>query len=95
MWKAWIWSNIKLTLSAEQKKDFIDLYYLLKCFSIQDLFNFYLEKFDDGNLFLVKKSLTYFDDTEPDPMPIMKENRYYSKKCVYVAIFSSGNYEPE
>jgi len=86
MWKAWIWSNIKLTLSAEQKKDFIDLYYLLKCFSIQDLFNFYLEKFDDGNLFLVKKSLTYFDDTEPDPMPIMKENITWKEIKEYLKI---------
>ena len=56
------------------KKDFIDLYYLLKHFSIHDLFEFYLEKFEDGNLFLVKKSLTYFDDAEPEPMPVMKEN---------------------
>lgn len=56
------------------KKDFIDLYYLLKYFSIHDLFEFYLEKFEDGNLFLVKKSLTYFDDAEPEPMPVMKEN---------------------
>ncbi|HRW22168.1 MAG TPA: hypothetical protein P5509_09350 [Bacteroidales bacterium] len=86
MWKAWIWSNIKLTLSAEQKKDFIDLYYLLKCFSIQDLFNFYLEKFDDGNLFLVKKSLTYFDDAEPDPMPIMKENITWKEIKEYLKI---------
>jgi len=85
MWKAWIWSNIKLTLSAEQKKDFIDLYYLLKCFSIQDLFNFYLEKFD-GNLFLVKKSLTYFDDAEPDPMPIMKENITWKEIKEYLKI---------
>jgi hypothetical protein len=53
------------------KKDFIDLYYLLKYFSIHDLFEFYLEKFEDGNLFLVKKSLTYFDDAEPEPMPVI------------------------
>ncbi len=56
------------------KKDFIDLYYLLKHFSVNDCFKFYLKKFDDGNLFLVKKSLTYFDDAEPEPMPVMKEN---------------------
>ncbi len=55
------------------KKDFIDLYYLLKMFSFDELFNFYSEKFDDGNLFLVKKSLAYFDDAEFEPMPVMKE----------------------
>lgn len=56
------------------KKDFIDLFYLLKLYTINDLFDFYNEKFDDGNLFLVKKSLTYFDDAELEPMPVMKEN---------------------
>ena len=55
------------------KKDFVDLYYLLKIFSLEELFHFYTDKFDDGNLFLVKKSLAYFDDAEPEPMPKMKE----------------------
>lgn len=56
------------------KKDFVDLFYLLKIFSIDELFDFYAKKFDDGNLFLVKKSLTYFDDADMEPMPVMKEN---------------------
>ena len=56
------------------KKDFIDLFYLLKRYTITELFEFYNQKFDDGNLFLVKKSLTYFDDADHDPMPIMNEN---------------------
>lgn len=56
------------------KKDFVDIFYLLKIFPISDLFNFYLKKFDDGNLFLVKKSLAYFEDAEAQPMPVMTEN---------------------
>src|SRR6056297_570950 len=66
------------------KKDFIDLYYLLKHFSIHDLFEFYIEKFEDGNLFLVKKSLTYFDDAEPEPMPVMKENITWEEIKAYL-----------
>ncbi|MFW5805453.1 MAG: nucleotidyl transferase AbiEii/AbiGii toxin family protein [Bacteroidales bacterium] len=66
------------------KKIFIDLYYLLKYFSIHDLFEFYLEKFEDGNLFLVKKSLTYFDDAEPEPMPVMKENISWEEIKAYL-----------
>lgn len=56
------------------KKDFIDIFYLLKFFSIADLFNFYLEKFNDGNLFLVKKSLAYFEDADKQPMPKMTKD---------------------
>jgi hypothetical protein len=66
------------------KKDFIDLYYLLKHFSIHDLFECYIEKFEDGNLFLVKKSLTYFDDAEPEPMPVMKENITWEEIKAYL-----------
>lgn len=66
------------------KKDFIDIYYLLKHFSIHDLFEFYIEKFEDGNLFLVKKSLTYFDDAEPEPMPVMKENITWEEIKAYL-----------
>ena len=29
----------------------------------------YSRKYSDGSLFIVMKSLTYFDDAETDPMP--------------------------
>lgn len=51
------------------KKDFVDLYFLLKHYSFPKLFEFYRAKFSDGNDFLVFKSLTYFEDAELEPMP--------------------------
>lgn len=48
------------------KKDFVDLYVLLKRFSLQDLLGFYERKFADGSVFMVIKSLTYFDDAEKE-----------------------------
>lgn len=56
------------------KKDFIDLYFLLRIFSLNELFDFYLQKYSDAQLFTVLKSLTYFEDAETDPMPLMEEN---------------------
>jgi len=53
------------------KKDFIDIYFLLKKFSMQDLFHFYEEKYPGGSKFLVTKSLLYFVDADEDPMPEM------------------------
>ena len=53
------------------RKDFIDLYFLLDTFSLPELFNFFRNKFPDGNDFLVYKSLTYFADAEVEPMPKM------------------------
>jgi hypothetical protein len=52
-------------------KDFIDLFYLLKEFSLKELFNFYKLKYSEGSEFLVLKSLTYFEDAEQDEMPKM------------------------
>ena len=63
---------MKLSAIAKRgsKKDFWDLYFILKKFSFQDLFNFYESKFGKESLFFVIKSLTYFDDANLDPDPI-------------------------
>jgi hypothetical protein len=31
----------------------------------------YLQKYPDGSVFIAMKSLSYFEDAEPDPMPVM------------------------
>jgi hypothetical protein len=53
------------------KKDFIDLYFLLKEFSISEILNFYTDKYSDGSKFLVLKSLIYFQDADIQPQPQM------------------------
>ena len=53
------------------KKDFIDLYFLFKAFSLKDMLRFYENKYQDGSVFLVMKSLVYFEDAENDTMPEM------------------------
>jgi hypothetical protein len=53
------------------RKDFIDLYFLLQHFSLREILGFYTNRFNDGNLFPVIKSLSYFDDAEYEPMPKM------------------------
>ena len=53
------------------KKDFIDLYFLLNEFSLRDILSFYEEKFSDGSVFMVQKSLTYFEDADIQLQPKM------------------------
>ncbi len=53
------------------KKDFIDIYYLLKKFSINEILDLYMQKYPEGSRFIAMKSLVYFDDAEHDPMPLM------------------------
>lgn len=46
------------------KRDFIDLYFLCKEFSLEDCLNFYIKKYPNrkDNIFHIIKSLNYFDD---------------------------------
>lgn len=55
------------------KKDFIDLYFLLRIYSLQEILDLYSSKYPDGTLFVAIKSLTYFEDAESDPLPEMLE----------------------
>jgi len=52
-----------------RKRDFIDLYFLLKQFSLRDLLKCYHDKYPDGSEFLVLRSLAYFADAELDDDP--------------------------
>ncbi len=57
------------------RKDFIDLFFLLKHYSLKEMLSFYNQKYADGNEFLALKSLTYFDDAEQDEDPEMIINQ--------------------
>ena len=53
------------------KKDFYDLFFLLQHYSIDDLFSFYSEKYPHQTTFHVIRSLSYFEDAEIQPNPIV------------------------
>ena len=53
------------------KKDFIDIYFLLQHFSLEQMLHFYEIKYTKGSPFNVIRSLSYFKDAEEDPMPKM------------------------
>jgi len=53
------------------KKDFFDLYFLLKQYSLTNLLRLYQQKFESHDTFFVIRSLSYFDDAEMEPDPIL------------------------
>ena len=53
------------------KKDFFDLYFLLQNFTLEEMLNFYEQKFPSGSVFLVIKSLLYFIDADKSEQPEM------------------------
>ena len=59
--------------SRGNKKDFIDIYFLLEEFSLKELLNLFDRKYKEikYNRLHILKSLTYFERAEREPMPIM------------------------
>ncbi len=55
------------------KKDFIDIYFLLKHFAMREMINLFEEKYSNHSKIMVYKSLLYFEDAEDDLEPEMIE----------------------
>lgn len=53
------------------KKDFIDMYFLLQHFSLNEMLGYYKTKYNTNSIYNVIRSLVYFADAENDPMPKM------------------------
>ena len=53
------------------KKDFIDIYFLLRNFSLPEQLELYSEKYPQGSQFMVLKSLSYFKDADLEKTPTM------------------------
>ncbi len=65
--------KIDAASSRGSKKDFIDIYFLLKKYTLENLIGFFEQKYKDINYnkLHILKSLTYFEDAENEPLPKM------------------------
>ena len=53
------------------KKDFIDMYFLLQHFALEEILGFYSMKYPNFSMFRTRMSLTYFEDAEGQECPRM------------------------
>lgn len=56
------------------KKDFIDMYFLLQHYTLEEILAFYTNKYPENSLFRALMSLSYFEDAEEQLMPKMFSN---------------------
>lgn len=64
------------------RKDFVDIYFILRQHPLREVLDWYAAKYPDGNLYLVLRSLVYFDDAEMEPMPnVLEPLDWKSVKC--------------
>jgi hypothetical protein len=47
---------------GDQAKDFVDIFYLLKEISLDDMFEYYKQKYKQNDISVIKRSIVYFDD---------------------------------
>ena len=66
--------KVNAIIGRGTKKDFIDIYFLLRQFTFEQLLQLYLKKYSDGSEYRALLSMTYFDDADSQPMPFMFEN---------------------
>ena len=55
--------------SGKRLKDFVDIYYLLEYFSLNQMLLFFEKKYPHLNSLIVLKSLSYFNDIDPNIDP--------------------------
>jgi hypothetical protein len=65
--------------SGNRAKDFVDVYYLLKEMSLEDMFNYYKLKYGVNDIYSAKRSLGYFDDV---PEESWKEIRMTKERSI-------------
>ncbi|MFA4998416.1 MAG: nucleotidyl transferase AbiEii/AbiGii toxin family protein [Candidatus Paceibacterota bacterium] len=67
--------------SRGSKKDFIDLYFLLKKYSLAELIGFFENKYKnvEYNKLHILKSFSYFDDAESEPAPVVIQDIEWNK----------------
>ena len=53
------------------RKDFIDMFFLLKHYSLDEILSFYKRKYPEHSEFVALRSLTYFEDAESFALPKM------------------------
>lgn len=58
-----------------KKKDFFDLFFLLQHFTLPEMLDLYQQKYQHSTIFHVIKSLTWFEDAETDPAPMVLDEK--------------------
>jgi hypothetical protein len=63
-----------ISTSGQRVKDFIDIYFLLDFYSIEEMLSFYKKKYSQYNEVIVLKSIIWFEDVELSEWPVLLKN---------------------
>lgn len=71
-----------ITVNGQRVKDFIDIYYLLNLFTVEEMTGLYKKKYAQYNDTNVLKSLCWFDDVDLSDWPVLLESPQLNWKTV-------------
>lgn len=60
-----------IATSGQRSKDFIDIYFALSRFDLDNMLDFYQRKYNQTNVVHVLKSLIYYDDVDLSDWPVL------------------------
>jgi hypothetical protein len=60
-----------ISVSGQRVKDFIDIYYLLEIYSVEEMIGFYKKKYSQYNEANVLKSLCWFEEVDLSDWPVL------------------------
>ncbi len=72
--------------NGTRSKDFVDMYFLLEVYSVQQMLEFYKNKYNDRNNFHALKSLNYFDEVDLSDWPVLISKRKFTWNTVKTTI---------
>lgn len=66
------------------RKDFVDIFFLLQHYSLDEILGFYQEKYPEHSVFRALMSLSYFEDAEKQMMPKMFSKVSWDEMKAYI-----------
>ena len=70
-----------IATSGQRSKDFVDIYYAFRKFSLKEMLDFYKKKYNQDDETHVLKSIIYFEDVDLSDWPVLLESRLEMEGC--------------
>lgn len=76
--------KVNAIIGRGSRKDFIDLYFLLQHYSLNQILGYFCQKYPDVDNFIVLRSIMYFEDADRQKMPQMFDDTDWQTMKDYI-----------